>query len=134
MAVLSRAIGSMMVGFCLVACGAKSLAEPGESLAAAPRATSDPPPRATSDSSPPKSNRGSGVRLDEGARLGPCEEGFVEREHPDRDCNCISDGVCFDTKAEACACICPRDSSHNTCVSQWDCEKDSRTKVSCYAL
>jgi hypothetical protein len=72
--------------------------------------------------------------MDEGNPLGPCVSGFIERDDPERDCNCLVEGVCFDTKYDACACICPRDSQANTCVSTQDCEVDSRTKVSCYAL
>lgn len=125
--------GLLSLGF-LVACGARSL-EPGDSLGPSEvRETEGDPP--TAGPTPPESgrDRGPGVRFDQGDPLGACQAGFVEAEQPDEPCNCLVRGVCFDTKSQACACICPRDSSHNACVSEWDCTENSRTKVSCYAL
>jgi len=130
------------IGLCFVcapglACGAKTLEEPGDSSTRAP----DVDQGAPADSEAPRPAPGSGDKpnpvgdlLGQGDPLGACVAGFIEASEPDRPCNCFVDGACFDTKYDACACICPRTGSANTCVSRQDCEPDSRTKVSCYAL
>jgi hypothetical protein len=69
-----------------------------------------------------------------GARLPECVAGFRQSDKPERRCNCLVQGVCFDDKAQACACICPRTGKQNACVSEQECEERSRTKVRCYSL
>jgi hypothetical protein len=68
---------------------------------------------------------GEGVLLTEGGSgsggppitpLGACELGFVWENDPSRPCPWIAEGRCYDTKEEACACICPRDRK-SFCVS-----------------
>jgi hypothetical protein len=69
-----------------------------------------------------------------GAPLPECVAGFRQSDKPDKPCNCLVQGVCFDDKAQACACICPRTGKQNVCVSDQECEEGSRTKVRCYSL
>ena len=135
MAMHGRGFGLSVIGLWLFACGAKSVGEPGDSPWSEPESRE----RAQDSPSEPEPSKapgapGPGVRFDQGDPLGACQAGFLELEHPDEPCNCLVEGVCFDTKAQACACICPRNSSHNTCISAWDCTEDSRTKVSCHAI
>jgi hypothetical protein len=123
------------------ACGGKTSIDPDGSGSQAPPEAGDgssdgskPGGGAEPGNGPTSGGSNPGIRFDDGDPLGACQEGFFEIEQPSRDCNCLVEGVCFDTKAQACACICPRNSSHNTCVSTRDCEKDSRTAVSCFAF
>jgi len=116
--------------------GARSLGDgPGEETdAAGPGESRDPgerpAPGGKSDGSPGREPFSFG----EGAPLPECVAGFRQRDKPDKPCNCLVEGVCFDDKAQACACICPRTGKQNACVSEHECEENSRTKVSCYSL
>lgn len=43
-------------------------------------------------------------------RLGTCVPGFDPAQHPERSCKWLDEkGKCYDTKDDACACICPTD-------------------------
>ena len=62
-------------------------------------------------------------------RLGECELG----PSPDDEagpCNWLAKDRCYDTKAAACACICPRDGP-SVCSSGFYGGEDSRTRVLC---
>ena len=131
------AIGVLLVCAPFSACGAKTTTDPGDSPGSNSAAHEPDGQGSKTPTSPP--GRGGNPMLppdwlDDGVPLGDCVSGFVEAEDPGRPCNCLVEGVCFDTKRDACACICPRSSAANTCVSKQDCEPDSHTRVSCYAL
>jgi hypothetical protein len=132
-------IGVLLGCASLSACGAKTTVDPddspGSQLAGGEPGGQDSktPTSPPGPGGKPRSPPGAGW-LDDGTPLGDCVSGFVEAEDPERPCNCLVEGVCFDTKRDACACICPRTSTANTCVSKQDCERDSHTRVSCYAL
>jgi hypothetical protein len=131
------AIGVLLVCAPLAACGAKTLADPGDSPGSRLAGSEPDAPDSKTPSPPPGPGNKPALPpswLADGVPLGECISGFVEAEEPDRPCNCLVEGVCFDTKRDACACICPRTSVANTCVSRQDCEPDSHTRVSCYEL
>lgn len=127
-------VGLMVVWAPLAACGARTLGESEQERRVVQ--TSGGRGNAGSTGAAGGSNRRKPLPLDEGDPLGHCPGGFDAAENPDEPCNCLVEGVCFDSKYDACACICPRDSRANTCVSAGspECEPGSRTKVSCYAL
>jgi hypothetical protein len=129
-------VGVLLLCAAFSACGAKSLADPGDSPGSRLADESDGQAPKTPSPLPGNSNKPAFPPswLDNGVPLGECVSGFVEAEEPERPCNCLVEGVCFDTKRDACACICPRTGVANTCVSRQDCEHDSHTRVSCYAL
>jgi hypothetical protein len=132
-----RGIGWSILVACIAACGGRTLEEPGDSASPpeSGRETAGGAKPQRQPSEPPSSTPNHpGIRFDQGDPLGACVAGFLASEEPDRPCNCLVEGVCFDSKPEACACICPRDSRANTCVSRQECERDSQTKVSCYAI
>jgi len=61
--------------------------------------------------------------------LGECNQGWPTYE---ADCPWLgSDELCYATKADACACVCPRDRT-STCVSGLPGGPDDRTRVSCF--
>jgi hypothetical protein len=62
--------------------------------------------------------------------LGDCHLGFVETASPSRACNFLYDLRCYDDKASACACACPRDQSASTCTSGFPVE-NGRVSVIC---
>ena len=65
--------------------------------------------------------------------LGECSGGFdpwVEQDHP---CNWVDRlGTCYDTKLEACECLCPRDDPRSTCQSPFYQGDGMATPVYCY--
>lgn len=61
--------------------------------------------------------------------LEECELGLLPGESTD-SCNWLADERCYETKAKACACICPRDGA-SVCSSDFYGGEGSRTKVSC---
>jgi len=72
---------------------------------------------------------GTGSTPNEGTPLGACVPGFARYENLDKPCNWLADELCYDTKDQACACICPRDKK-SLCLSGFPVE-GSATKVSC---
>lgn len=100
-----------------VACGGRSVtdpSEPGESQA----------PRG-SDASTSTTGRDLDGELD----LGECTKGWAPFEG---ECPWLgSDDLCYATKADACACLCPRD-KRSTCVSGLPGGPDAQTAVSCF--
>jgi hypothetical protein len=75
------------------------------------------------------SNTSEGNELDDDLALGECFEGWPPFEG---ECPWLgSDDLCYATKADACACLCPRDKA-STCVSGLPGGPDSHTRVSCF--
>jgi hypothetical protein len=67
-----------------------------------------------------------------GVALPGCEKGFDEWKEPSRPCNWLAKGYCYEDKLEACACVCPRDTSvASHCASGFPVE-DGRVEVYCY--
>ena len=130
-------VAGAAVLFWFTACGGgRSLGNgPGEDSGAVGSDASETPaeqpaPGGKSDASAD----GEAFNFGEGAPLPACVAGFRQSDKPDKPCNCLVQGVCFDDKAQACACICPRTGKQNVCVSEQECEEGSRTKVRCYSL
>ena len=64
--------------------------------------------------------------------LGACEEGFDPAQNPDRLCNWLGDdGRCYDSRPEACNCICPRDRD-SVCSSEFYQGEGEATPVTCF--
>jgi hypothetical protein len=64
-------------------------------------------------------------------QLPPCQPGFDPEKEPDRLCNWLAGGRCYDTLDGACACICPLDHPA-TCVSSGlNARPGGRVPVSC---
>jgi hypothetical protein len=69
---------------------------------------------------------------DGGVSLPGCEKGFDASAEPDRPCNWLAKGSCYEDKLAACACVCPRDTSATShCASGFPVE-DGRVEVYCY--
>jgi hypothetical protein len=62
--------------------------------------------------------------------LGDCQPGFEPSAAYGRPCNWLGEGLCYDTKEDACNCICPREPG-TQCISGFYDGEDSRTLVSC---
>jgi len=62
--------------------------------------------------------------------LPECERGFSPMAEPDRDCNFIVSGRCYDTKVDACGCACPRVNG-TTCVSGFP-QENGQVLVECF--
>ena len=88
------------------------------------------PPAAT-----PEDGQGDGEDEPEdptGILLPGCEKGFDASVERDRSCNWLAEGYCYEDKLEACACVCPRDSSVTShCASGFPVE-DGKVEVYCY--
>jgi hypothetical protein len=63
--------------------------------------------------------------------LGECDLGFDPGNQPERPCDWIAEGLCYDSKIAACACVCPRD-RHSYCVSDFFVSPGLQTPVSCF--
>lgn len=80
---------------------------------------------------------GSGAARGDGSDVGDagdlpleeCELGLFPGESTDF-CNWLAEERCYETKAKACDCICPRDGA-SVCSSDFYGGEDSRTKVRC---
>jgi hypothetical protein len=72
---------------------------------------------------------GSGSATGNTVPLGACMPGFDRYENLDRPCNWLADALCYDTKDQACACICPRD-KESLCLSGLPAP-GSATRVTC---
>jgi hypothetical protein len=108
----------------LVACGGR-YEEPGSG-------TSAPAGSSTSSDGSQKSDSSSGTTVTLPQQdLGVCTPGFERAADPARSCNWLTEaGVCFDTKDDACACICPR-AGDSLCWSNFDNGPGSATLVHC---
>lgn len=66
--------------------------------------------------------------------LEECELGFELGEEGQADeprpCNWIAEGRCYETKARACSCVCPRDAP-SICLSDFYGGEGSQTEVIC---
>ena len=103
------------------ACGGRSETTP-DSTESSEAETSSP-------GSDEASNTSEGNHPDGDLELGECNEGWLTYE---ADCPWLgSDELCYATKADACACVCPRDRT-STCVSGLPGGPDDRTRVSCF--
>lgn len=62
--------------------------------------------------------------------LGECEPGFAYGSNADEPCPWIAEGLCYATKLEACACVCPVD--HDSwCTSGFPKPGGQPTPVAC---
>jgi len=61
--------------------------------------------------------------------LEECELGFAPGQD-ERPCNWIAENRCYETKAHACNCVCPRDGP-SVCLSDFYGGEGSQTKVTC---
>src|SRR5688572_15648651 len=96
-----------------VACGGRTDEddEVGDSNEPGPSA---PDEDAGNNSEPPPSG---------GVALPGCEKGFDKKKEPYRSCNWVAKGYCYEDKLEACACVCPRDTSvTSNCASGFPAE------------
>lgn len=66
-----------------------------------------------------------------GSKLPECAPGFAPEEQPARDCDWLGAGLCYATKLEACACVCPRSQKESTCISGFG-YPNARERVTCY--
>lgn len=65
--------------------------------------------------------------------LGPCKPGFDPQMSPQRDCAFVADGICYETKLAACACVCPRNKKNTTCSSGFhSLLPNARSEVDCF--
>lgn len=64
-----------------------------------------------------------------GTPLQPCEPGFTRFDGSGRSCNWLAEGLCYEAKEAACACVCPRDRD-SLCLSGFGTE-GSATPVIC---
>jgi hypothetical protein len=62
--------------------------------------------------------------------LGPCTKGFERFANLDKKCNWLGEGLCYDTKEAACACICPP-VTNSVCISGFYDGEGSATPVYC---
>ena len=108
----------------LFACGGrveepKSGGSGGEDTAPASSASSDGAGNSGSDGSFPAHD------------LGDCKPGFDRAKSPARSCNWLTEsGLCFETKDDACACICPA-VANSVCYSSFYDGDGSATLVHC---
>ena len=77
------------------------------------------------------SGSGSGKTPNGGLTLGNCTPGFDLDNEPWRECAWMADGLCYDTKPAACACICPRNRNDSVCSSGFEGGPDGRVEVHC---
>lgn len=118
----AHSAGSVLSALLLVAaCGGRSEHTP-DSSQSSEAETSSPGSGSPSDTS-------EGNDLDDGLALGECVEGWPPFE---AECPWLgSDDLCYATKADACACLCPHDKA-STCVSGLPGGPDAETRVSCF--
>lgn len=74
---------------------------------------------------------GDGKTPNGGLALGECVPGFDLANEPWRPCAWVADGLCYDTKPAACACVCPRNSNNSVCSSSFEDGPDGRVEVHC---
>ncbi|MET0790561.1 MAG: hypothetical protein ABW061_03495 [Polyangiaceae bacterium] len=115
-----------LVIFGLTACGGRAIEAPGSGGSD----SSEP----DTDNSTPAANAGSAAASSKplpAYALGDCTPGFSRQVNPNRPCNWLTkDGVCFDDKQGACACICPT-SGESVCFSASGDGNGSATLVHC---
>jgi hypothetical protein len=105
---------------CMLACGGKAdegegSNEAGGGLGSSPNAT------AAGGTSKPGSTQ-----------LGACHMGFSPADEPTRPCAWVGRGLCYDTKPEACACICPLNRQDSVCSSDFPDGPNGKVEVKCY--
>jgi hypothetical protein len=77
-------------------------------------------------------NGGSGSGLVSGpVQLGPCQPGFDSTKEPNRVCNWLAGGLCYDTLNAACSCICPLDHPATCVTSYLNATPGGRVPVIC---
>jgi len=108
-------MGLLLLG--LTHCGGEVKREPKED--------SDPLPGQAEPGDPSDSDVGPGTDV-----LGKCEAGFDRYEEPDRDCNWVVNGLCYEEKLDACACACPGGTAVTTCSSGFP-QRNGRVPVYC---
>lgn len=103
--------------------------------------TDEPGDEGTSPSDPPTSSPEEGEDepghdphepSDGGVLLPGCEKGFDASAEPERPCNWLAKGLCYEDKLAACACVCPRDSSATSNCSSGFPVEDGQVAVYCY--
>jgi hypothetical protein len=78
------------------------------------------------------SGAGGGGNGSGSVRLPPCQLGFDPEKEPDRLCNWLAGGRCYDTFDGACACICPLDHPATCMGSGLNARPGGRVPVSCF--
>ena len=58
-----------------------------------------------------------------------CSPGFKPEDQPSRSCDFLADGLCYESKVAACACVCPNRSNTN-CTSGFP-RPNGRVVVTC---
>ncbi len=62
--------------------------------------------------------------------LGECKPGFSRYQNPTLPCPWLGDGLCYEDKDAACACVCPKD--HDSwCASDFPGPGGAPTQVTC---
>lgn len=62
--------------------------------------------------------------------LGECEPGFSHAQNPTLPCPWLGNGLCYEKKDQACACVCPAE--HDSwCVSDFPDPEGAPTHVFC---
>jgi hypothetical protein len=114
--------GAVAVLFLAVGCGGRT-DENDEAGGSDEPPTSTPDEDAGGGKDPPPSG---------GVALPGCEEGFDKKKEPYRSCNWVAKGYCYEDKLEACACVCPQNTSVvSNCASGFPVE-DGEVEVYCY--
>lgn len=62
--------------------------------------------------------------------LDMCMTGFDRDEEPERSCNWVAEGRCYEEKLDACACTCPGGTAVSTCSSGFP-EENGAVEVYC---
>jgi len=107
-----------------VACGGRSETSPDEDESTRTDGSSG-----SGDPTATGNNDDDGDGLDDDLELGECVKGWPVYE---ADCPWLgSNNLCYATKADACACLCPRD-TRSTCVSGLPGGPNDQTAVSCF--
>lgn len=103
----------------VLGCGGQTSGDEEDDEERAPPQMSEAPSPPAGDGQPPLGS----------TPLEACKSGFEVDSEPGLPCKWLHDGLCYETKLEACACACPRSAKTSTCVSGF--EDDVTVKVSC---
>jgi hypothetical protein len=90
--------------------------------------STDPDPDGSNAGGQGTAPNGGGTGLSS-TSLGPCRKGFKPEEQTTRSCDFLAGELCYESKLDACACICPSRSNTN-CVSGFPVP-DGRVVVTC---
>jgi hypothetical protein len=114
---------ALLCAACVAACGGRA---DGDDQGTGEEITVDAGNDDRADDSIPSDSKKPGS-----TELGKCHPG----EPPDvalRTCPWLAKGLCYQTKLEACACICPADRQDSVCSSGFEDGPYGQTEVKCY--